>query len=286
MSDTTKRGAPTPAEGTGLSTETWSRRWLLLVIAVSVLLVGSYLTLAMLRQARLADLSHRFALAAEQLGKPDVSSRLTGIHLLDDLAANSDSARPRVAAILSAYVREQALIQEDAQPHAVSGAHRLREDLQAALRALGRRPTAFLVDERDRINLARTDLRYADLAGAHLEGVILSEAWLVGADLAGAHLRGAVMRRTRLEQASLIGASLVGAYLGQANLQGAALRGATLDEAFLTGAKLDGANLLETDLRRAFGLTWEQVAKARRGQDTRFPEALGGRGRGKGESDR
>ncbi len=277
MSEHTEAGGPTPGAGTDLSLRSESRRWLMLLVGVGVLLIGSYLTLAMLRQARTADLAYRFTLAVEQLRKPDLTSRLTGIHLLDDLATTSDGARPRVAEILSAYVRDHATIGEDALPHAASGAHRLREDLQAALWALSRRPTAFVLDDRQRMHLARTDLRYADLAGAHLEGVVLSDAWLVGADLTEAHLEGAVLRRARLDDASLAAASLMGASLAQANLEGASLRGAALDEAYLARARLDGANLLDTDLRRAFGLTWDQVARARRGQQTRFPETLGGR---------
>ncbi len=100
------------------------------------------------------------------------------------------------------------------------------------------------------------------LHGAHMEGASLEEANLSNVQLDGrtnlhkANLTGAMLHglrvtdsadnRTNLAKATLTGASLLDAQLGHAdlsdaNLEGANLQGANLSQAVLTGAKLDGA---------------------------------------------
>ena len=83
-------------------------------------------------------------------------------------------------------------------------------------------------------NLARVNLKGADLrkttlentnfSGADLRGVNLQQAGLRKADLSKANLNRANLRQTDLRGANLAEASMVGAELGQANLQGAILR--------------------------------------------------------------
>jgi hypothetical protein len=80
-------------------------------------------------------------------------------------------------------------------------------------------------------NLAKSDLRQADLVGANLQG----------ADLKGADLSRANLRRANLEGANLSGATLL-----SANLPGANLKGADLTDADLTGA-----NLIQADFTGA-----------------------------------
>jgi uncharacterized protein YjbI with pentapeptide repeats len=78
----------------------------------------------------------------------------------------------------------------------------------------------------DSLDLSRTDLRRASLAGAHLERVNLWGARLEGANLRGAHLQGSV---------------LTAANLGRVDPQSTELQlGADLSDADLTGALLDG----------------------------------------------
>ncbi|MGA4867187.1 pentapeptide repeat-containing protein [Streptomyces lavendulocolor] len=105
------------------------------------------------------------------------------------------------------------------------------EPVQAALTVLGRRPRDQ--DEPFNIQLQDTDLRGANLSGAHLE-----RAQLIGAHLEGTYLGGA-----HLERAQLIGAHLEGTYLGGAHLEKGLLDGAHLEGANLNGAHLEGANL-------------------------------------------
>ena len=75
----------------------------------------------------------------------------------------------------------------------------------------------------------------ADLRGAKLRGVDLSEANLSEADLRGADLSGANLREAKLRIADLSGANLRGGDLSEANLSGANLRGADLRGASLRG---------------------------------------------------
>ena len=70
-------------------------------------------------------------------------------------------------------------------------------------------------------------MRQANLRGADLGCVLLSDANLQGADLDGAGLAGSNLTRSNLNGASLRRANLYGANLSEARLAGADLTGAT-----------------------------------------------------------
>ena len=92
-----------------------------------------------------------------------------------------------------------------------------------------------------RANLARFDMRGANLFGINLRSANLSRASLANADLSDCDL----------ENADIENADLKGASLAWANLQQANLRGACLKEADLRWADLRCANLAEADFRGA-----------------------------------
>ena len=81
----------------------------------------------------------------------------------------------------------------------------------------------------------------ADLSGADLRYINLSDA-----DLSGANLRGADLRYVNLSDADLSGADLRYINLSDADLSGANLRGADPRYANLSGANLSGAKYNET----------------------------------------
>lgn len=237
------------------------------------LLLAFLAVLYALRLTHEAHLADRFAAAVDLLSRDDLTSRLSGIYALEQIAFASERHHAQMVEILTAYVREHAPI---TGPPATAGRRPVRPpaDVQAALTVLGRRSLDFRKKETHRLNLVRTDLRGANLASAFLEGAMLDGAWLQGANLSQARLDRALLKGARLDGAMLDGASLIEAYLRDAHLEGASLTGALLREAYLAGAHVDGAKLPAADLRSAFGLTWEQLKLAQRDQQTRLPEYL------------
>jgi hypothetical protein len=238
-----------------------------------VLLLAFFVVLTTLRHTHEAHLADRFAAAVELLGRDDLSSRLGGIYALEQIAFASERHHIQMVEILSAYVREHAPI-SDAPAPVEQRPYKPPADIQACLTVLGRRSMDFRRRETQRLNLARTDLRGAALASAYLEGAVLNGAWLQGANLSRAQLNRALLKGAHLERAGLDEASLIEAYLGDAHLEGASLKGAVLQEAYLAGAHLEGAKIPATDMRGAFGLTWDQVKLAQRDQQTSFPDYL------------
>ncbi len=98
-------------------------------------------------------------------------------------------------------------------------------------------------------NLAKSDLRQADLIGANLKG-----AYLQGADLSRANLRRANLEDANLKGATLLNSNLPGANLKGADLTDADLSGANLIKADLTGAKTENMILNNALLEGVRGL--------------------------------
>ena len=122
----------------------------------------------------------------------------------------------------------------------------LREDIQAALYLLGKRPAA----EPDRTGLGHGDPNptVVKLPGVDLRGYNLSFGHFQNSDFSGADLSGARLEMTSLSYSNLRGALLREAYMPFANFEGARLVGADLsganaDAANFSYAKLKGASL-------------------------------------------
>jgi len=88
----------------------------------------------------------------------------------------------------------------------------------------------------------------ADLSGAFLRAIDLSDAELINAKLTAAHLERAHLEWAHLAGADLLCADLSGANLAQADLGGANLKGANLRSTCLSGSNLAGANLTNANL--------------------------------------
>ena len=168
-------------------------------------------------------------------GEKQLEIRLGGIYALDRIARDSKKDHWPIMEVLTAYVRENAPWpakppkdtppQQDqpslkGDPATTQGqpTPKLATDIQAVLTVLGGRKQTYGKGEEKRLNLAKTDLRGADLRRAQLQG----------ADLGGAQLQRADLGRTELQEAKLEEAQLQGAYFEGAQLQGASLRGAQL----------------------------------------------------------
>jgi hypothetical protein len=103
-------------------------------------------------------------------------------------------------------------------------------------------------------NLAGADLKQVDLSETNLENANLSGANLEGAFLVGANLGSAFLVGANLRGAILQDANLRGAILQDANLEGASLLGAILEYALLSGANLEGARVTKEQLTTAVSL--------------------------------
>ena len=151
-----------------------------------------------------------FAKAVEYLGNSEaIDVRLGGIYSLDRVSDDDPAEMPRVAEILSAFIRERSP-SEGALPR----------DVLAALTVLARRQWPIPID------LANTNL-----AGAQLKNAQLANAILNAANLSGAILSGAILRNADLAGADLRGANLTGA-----DLRGARLAGIQMSRALANSA--------------------------------------------------
>jgi Pentapeptide repeats (8 copies) len=238
----------------------------------------------------------RFSQAIAHLASDKVEIRLGGIYTLERLAQESPTEYWLTIEILTAFVRERSLRVE--VPPSPAWAHsprvgdpilptasrrqlqssRIPTDIQAVMTILNRRDTRQ--DRPDRIiELRESNLRHADLSGIELWGANLWKVNLRHAQLWQAKLVGASLGRANLSDASLWQADLEGAYLWKANLEGANLEQANLEGANLDGSNLKGANLLHTnlintDLRKAIGLTRQQLSQAICDDTTQLPDYL------------
>ncbi|MFC0434281.1 pentapeptide repeat-containing protein [Kutzneria buriramensis] len=160
------------------------------------------------RIGRRAAVTEAFAKAVEQLANDDaVALRLGGVYAMDRIADDDPTERPRIAEILSAFVRDGACADGE-----------LPRDVRAGLQVLTRRDWTVGVD-----------LAGARLTGARLPTARLANAFLAGTDLSDTTLRGAVLRGADLSDADLRRADLSAADLREATLAGARLSAAVAD---------------------------------------------------------
>ena len=190
----------------------------------------------------------RFVKAAELLKGPGIEVRLAGIYSLERLARDSAKAPgawgkdyATIIEYLAGYVRHRSPWPSRKKRD------EMLDDVQAALTVLGRRPKVYKSERDPRLHLSATDLRWADLREAHLEGAYLHRVHLEDADLGGAHLHDAILIRAHFQ-----GASLAGAHLERAHLEGAYLAkttGITLHQ--VKSAYFDNDTQLPPDIRTA-----------------------------------
>lgn len=217
------------------------------------------------------------------LTKPNLEVRIGAIYALERIAQDSLRDHVQIMEILCAYIRENAPARlatpfpedweerfavkwdEDgiiiktmrAQIHDwASKLTKPREDIQVALRVIGRRTTEQIAREgyydengvwqRYRIDLQGTCLQRADITDGRLENALLDEAQMQGTVLFNARLKGATLVSSQMQGAYLKGVRLQGACLAEAQMQGGQLEDAQMQKAFLEKAKLQ-----ETELSRA-----------------------------------
>ena len=259
------------------------------------------------RQAATAEqslLNERYQTGAKMLGSAVLSERLGGIYALQRLAEEHSAAyHVQIMRLFCAFVRnptasggsEDGQDGEERPPRAVTS---LREDVQAAMEAIGARreqhlEAGFRPDlhgadlpnaQMSGLNFSGADFTRADLSGADLKGANLYGAEFFFAGLSAAHLDRADLSKAELMHAKLSGAVLCGAKLCKSDLSRANLSEALLHGANLSSAKLDDTNLTGSDLAGTpfysaspdpvIGLTQSQLDLARADEDN-LPELDG-----------
>jgi len=203
-------------------------------------------TLILTRKGQITD---RFTRAIDQLGNDKPEVRIGSIYALESIARESKQHYWPIVEVVTAYVRTRTSLSPEEGPKFVGYLKPVKDrthrhgsaDVQAALYVLANRNHAWDPGEDKFINLSSTDLRNADLRGAHLEKARLRRT----------NLTKAILRKTNFQGAKLTGATLNGAKLDPANFEEADLGGAHLEKADLVGADLKQAHVDKADLKRA-----------------------------------
>ncbi|MFF5519067.1 pentapeptide repeat-containing protein [Streptomyces coeruleorubidus] len=196
---------------------------------------------------REGQVTERYVEAIKLLSSDNLTQRLGGIYALERIMRDSEKDHATVVAVLAAFVRQHAPVPDTGEQADKDGRTAPAEEVQAALTVLVRRPRR---KETFGINLARTDLRYAMLRHANLDGANLSDSRLDRADL-----RWASLRRVNLDRANLDGSDLVRARLAETSIMDTSMEGTELSWASLEGViAFSPANLLAAQLSRTTGL--------------------------------
>ena len=208
-------------------------------------------------------ISNQVSKGFEQLGSEKIVIRLGGIYALEGVMSGSNQYRLPVLEALTAFVRDGAKLPTTSPPPGPPTS--LPTDIQAALTVIGRR-TSYPFDP---IDLAGTNLTYADLTRTDLDS-----ANLIHANLTRAKLIRVILTRAELANANLTNAYSVFADLSDADLTGADLTGTDLSDANLSGAKLSGANLTRAKLANA-NLSHADLTSAHLDDQAQLDEACG-----------
>jgi uncharacterized protein YjbI with pentapeptide repeats len=248
-----------------------------------------------LRISERGQVTERLTRAIDQLASTSRPAQVGAIYALERIAQDHEELRSTFVEIVCAYVREHAPCTPQRRASRMRQ-RRLRVDLQVALTVLSRAPwlaqwrreDAFeqvvdseIVVTHSALNLADTDLRFAVLPKAELDGANLTGANLQLANLESAGLDGASLGRADFRRANLTKARFRKANLHQANFRRATLEGADFTDAATGGncfdycklsrARFDchtdsmsfrGAELYDVEWGRTGGFSWVSFREA------------------------
>ena len=192
--------------------------------------------------AQASLLNQRYERATEMLASQVPVVRLGGVYALSSLAKDyPEQYHMSIVELLCAYLRNPTEFENDTAFRLVNDNPNIRpivrEDVQAAFRAVAHRSTIGIEIERRhgyRLDLAKTDLRGID-AG---DGGDLSRANLQQSDL-----RHATFAEMNLSHANMVGVKLVGCYLSRSSLHKADMRATDM-----SGCHVESADLTEASV--------------------------------------
>ncbi|WP_306006991.1 pentapeptide repeat-containing protein [Aquicoccus porphyridii] len=202
----------------------------------------------------------------------DILKRSAAIDRLEGLVHERPSEAPRIASMLSIYVRElsrenppqdhprQAWLrlvepEDDSPPMSEEQAlHHLgldRDDV--SIETLVAWAHGLRTVRADMEKAAQTLGRLRDIPGVVADDIKidLREANLRGFDLKGLNFNGALLTNARMEGANLFDAQMEKASLSEARIEGAILSGARMGRAFLDEARMEGTYFFRAWMERA-----------------------------------
>ena len=187
----------------------------------------------------------------DESGKAVIELRLGALLALERIAQDSLRDHVQIMEILCSYIRTNSPFHDKTDDKI-----KLREDIHAAIKIIGRRkkwPEGKKRIKTEEAQNFRIDLSYCDLHGAdlyrshlvwtNLSGANLNNANLGMAKLNNAHLDNAKLKFANFNWAELTDAHLEHAKLNSAYLLYAKMRGTYLNDADLTNATMDNANI-------------------------------------------
>ncbi|MCC5612069.1 pentapeptide repeat-containing protein [Nostoc sp. CHAB 5834] len=222
---------------------------------------------ANLKNAQVAEdkqITECFSKAIEQLASDKIEVRLGAIYTLERIAKDSPKDRLTVMKVLTAFVRENALLNSELIQNAIH--LNFTKDKERTLKKISLDiKEAFTVIQNNQkneqlnlshINFFQAELSHFDFKGLSLKSANFAEVFFLEvdfaeADLAFANLSGSILINSDFKAANLTGANLTRAKLIETNLIKANLSFADLVEAELSQANLIGANLAGANLTGA-----------------------------------
>ncbi len=161
--------------------------------------------------ARSGLLNERYQKGAEMLGSPVLAVRLGGIYALQHLAEDEpEQYHVQIMRLFCAFVLNPRKDEDLELRHARQPlTSRIREDVQAAMRAISNRSDGDI--ELEKKEAFRLDLVNVDLDDADLSRGNLTDANLAFANLTGVNLSNAILTNAHLPFANLTGTDFSGA---------------------------------------------------------------------------
>lgn len=187
----------------------------------------------------------------------DVTRRNGAIDRLQGLAEEDPKSAPRIARMLSVYVRE--LSREytaDPAPDDIHAHHEWarslrpkRSDMENAAQALGRlKVVSGQAVENALVDLSATNLQGFTLGGLAFQKANFRDAKLQGSQLTKAKLRSANFSNANLDFTNFAGAMLDDAVFDDAQMRSTILMNTSLTNASMLNAKLEKCGLHNADL--------------------------------------
>lgn len=195
---------------------------------------------------REGQMTDRYATAIGLLAAPEATKQLGGIYALERIMRDSPKDHATVVEVLAAFIREECPL--SLEPFSDQKSYRTPEQVQAAIKVLGRRPST---EEPFNLDLRETCLRGVSLRGGNFTDADFSKCQLERADFADATLTGSLFDGSSLSKARFTRAVCTMATFTRADLTQASMRKARLDQAKFWQAKMRRANLRKASMVEA-----------------------------------